>query len=256
MKIKQLFLSLLILLSFGICQNELPPVNLISVPTAGTLQQGTWSLDLLLQRNGGVLSNVLIGMTPNFSLGLSYGIQSLIGDSLPSINRATPEVQVKYRLFEETQMYPAILLGLNTQGLGSFTEGDSTAQSRYDFKAVGFYAVLSKNWDVMGNLGLHLGANINSWEGKDDEYIPNLFVGIDKNLNRSIILLMEYNFAINDKQNPYFNLNDEWPGFFNSGIRWGLSDNLQAEISFNLIRQGVKLKEVNREIRFIYSQSF
>lgn len=256
MKKSQILVLFLLLFSFGISQNELPPINLISVPTAGTLQQGTWSLDLLLQRNGSVLSNVLIGMSPNFSLGLSYGIQSLIGDSLPSINRATPEVQVKYRLFEETELYPAILLGLNTQGFGSFTEGDSTTQSRYDFKAIGFYAVLSKNWNLLGNLGLHLGANINTWEGEDDENIPNLFVGIDKNLNRSIILLMEYNFAINDKQNPYFNLNDEWPGFFNSGIRWGLSDNLQAEISFNLVRKGVKLKEVNREIRFIYSQSF
>ena len=249
-------LSFLLLFSIGKTQEDLPPVNLVSLPTAGTLQQGTWTLDLHLQRDGGVLSNVLIGMTSNFSLGLSYGIQSLIGDSLPSINRATPEVQVKYRLFEESELYPAILLGLNTQGLGTFTAEDSVTNARYDFKAVGFYTVLSKNWDVMGNLGLHLGANINTWEGDTEENLPNFFVGIDKNINRSIILLMEYNFGLNDKSNPYFNLDEEWPGFFNSGIRWSLSDNLQAEISFNLIRESIMLKEVNREIRFIYNQTF
>lgn len=256
MNFKTYCLSLLLLFTIGNTQDDLPPVNLISLPTAGTLQQGTWTLDLHLQRDGGVLSNVLIGMTSNFSLGLSYGIQSLIGDSLPSINRATPEVQVKYRLFEESELYPAILLGLNTQGLGTFTAKDSITNARYDFKAVGFYTVLSKNWDVLGNLGLHLGANINTWEGDTEENLPNFFIGFDKNINRSIILLMEYNFGLNDKLNPYFKLNDEWPGFFNSGIRWSLSDNLQAEISFNLIRESIKLKEVNREIRFIYNQTF
>ena len=256
MKIKAYCLSFLLFLTICFSQEDFPPVNLISLPTAGTLHQGTWSLDLLLQRDGGILSSVLIGMTSNFSLGLSYGIQAMIGDSLPSINRDTPEIQIKYRLFEESEMYPAILFGLNTQGLGKFTQEDSVTNARYDFKAVGFYTVMSKNWNLFGNLGLHLGANVNTWEGNSDGHSPNVFVGIDKNINRSIILLMEYNFGLNDVKNPYFNLNDEWPGFLNSAVRWNITENLQAELSFNLIRDNIKFEQINREIRFIYKQAF
>ena len=155
-------------------------------------------------------------MTPHFSLGLSFGVQNLIGNTKPILNRAVPEVHVKYRLLEESELYPALVLGLSTQGYGAFFDTtyinydkddsilDSIAISRYEFKAHGFYGVLSKNWNFFGNTGLHIGGSINSWEGSDEEKIPNIFMGLDKDINQSFTLITEYNFAINDKNNAVF----------------------------------------------------
>ena len=262
------FLLLILFFNPVISQIKNPPVNLISIPTAGIVEKGTWNLDIHLQKNGGVLSTLLIGMTPNFSLGLSYGVQNLIGDSIPYLNRTVPEVHVKYRILEESELYPALVLGLSTQGYGAFFDTtyinydkdgsiiDSISISRYEFKAHGFYGVLSKNWDFFGNTGLHIGGSINSWEGTDEEKIPNILIGLDKDINQSFTLLAEYNFAINDKNNKSFDSDDKWPGFLNAGIRWSISESLQAEICVNQIRRDQKFYKMNREFKILYQQRF
>ena len=64
--------------------------------------------------------------------------------------KKTPEVQVKYRIFEETESAPAFLVGLDTQGFGPFIEkavpisiGESPSYletiERYEQKAWGLY---------------------------------------------------------------------------------------------------------------------
>ena len=259
------FILISIFISLVVSQENEPPIQLISIPTAGTLAQGTWKLDLHLQKDGGVLSSLLIGMTPNFSIGLSYGVGKLIGNKEPLLNKTIPEVQIKYRVLEETVLYPALVIGLNTQGMGGFSDStyifkdkiiDSTLVSRYDFKAHGFYAILSKNWNFLGNLGFHIGTSLNTWEGVEKERIPNILVGIDKDLNNSFTLLADYNFATNDQNNPFFDLNDEWPGFLNTGLRWSISDNLQVELCINQMRRNQKFYEMNREFKILYKQYF
>lgn len=259
---KKITFILIMFLSFIYSQEKLPPVNLISMPTAGTVEKGAWNLDIHLQKNGGVLSTLLIGMTPNFSLGLSYGVQNLIGDSIPGLNKTVPEVQVKYRILEESELYPAFVIGLTTQGYGGF---DSTYSSlndelvnknRYEFKAHGFYGVLSKNWNLFGNMGIHIGGSINTWEGSEEDNIPNVLFGLDKDINDSFTFLAEYNFAINDKNNNSFDNNEKWPGFLNAGVRWSISESLQAELCVNQIRRTQKFNEMNREFKILYQQSF
>jgi hypothetical protein len=259
---KKIIIIFIIFLSITFTQEKLPPVNLISIPTAGTVEKGAWNLDIHLQKNGGVLSSLLIGMTPNFSLGLSYGVQNLIGNSIPTLNRTVPEVQVKYRILEESELYPAFVIGLTTQGFGGFdstyssVEDDLINKNRYEFKAHGFYGILSKNWNLFGNLGLHIGGSINTWEGSEDEKIPNFLLGLDKDINNSFTFLAEYNFATNDKNNTSFKNNDKWPGFLNAGIRWSISESLQAELCLIQIRKTQKFNEMNREFKILYQQSF
>tara|TARA_B100001971_G_C18058626_1_gene466695 strand:- start:139 stop:858 length:720 start_codon:yes stop_codon:yes gene_type:complete len=234
-----------------------PPLNLVSIPTAGTLPRGTYTIEALLSKNGGLLPKLSVGFTDNFSFGVSFGIQELIGSDKLYYNKTTPEVQLKYRIYEESQSMPALVYGLDTQGRGTFRDAPDT--NRYDQKAWGMYLVLSKNWSLLGNLGVHGGLCKSISENDDGDKDPNIFFGIDKELNRSFSLLIEYDSALNDNENKY-ELDEisfgKGKGYLNAGIRWAVSPNIMMEINFNDINQNTSAEYTNREIKIMYSESF
>ena len=268
------FLTLLTFLcNIGWSQIEqpYPPLNLVSIPTAGTLPRGSFTLESLLITDGGMVPRLSVGFTDNFSFGVSFGVQNLIGGNKPSINKTTPEVQIKYRIFDESEKMPALVYGLDTQGRGLYhavdsisTHGisDSTVTlNRYDQKAWGMYMVMSKNWNFLGNLGLHAGISKSLSENDDRDKDINVFFGIDKELNRSFSLLVEYDAALNDNLGGGdYALNDitfgKGKGYLNAGIRWAMSPNLMLEINFNDINQNTNSEYTNREIKVMYSESF
>ena len=55
-----------------------PPLNLVSIPTAGTLPRGSFTLESLLITDGGMVPRLSVGFTDNFSFGVSFGVQNLI----------------------------------------------------------------------------------------------------------------------------------------------------------------------------------
>ena len=72
-----------------------PPIDLISIPTSGTLPKGTYSIETLLTNNGGVIPKFLIGVSENFTLGFSYGVRKFIGSGDIVKNKAYPEFNLK-----------------------------------------------------------------------------------------------------------------------------------------------------------------
>ena len=89
-----------------------------------------------------------------------------------------PEANLKYRLIDETESFPGLSIGLDTQGQGKFHSADSLM--RYDVKAMGMYISTSKNWITpLGNLGFHLGSNYNFTEINDGDDDINYFFGFD-----------------------------------------------------------------------------
>ena len=269
------FLTLLTFLcNIGWSQIEqpYPPLNLVSIPTAGTLPRGSFTLESLLITDGGMVPRLSVGFTDNFSFGVSFGVQNLIGGNKPSINKTTPEVQIKYRIFDESEKMPALVYGLDTQGKGLYHSVDSIFNShdafastdtlnRYDQKAWGMYMVMSKNWNLLGNLGLHAGISKSLSENDDGDKDSNVFFGFDKELNRSFSFLVEYDAALNDNLGEGdYALNDitfgKGKGYLNAGIRWAMSPNLMLEINFNDINQNTNSEYTNREIKVMYSESF
>ena len=273
--VRTLLLLLPILYNLCLAQVEqpYPPLNLVSIPTAGTLPRGSFTLESLIIKNGGIVPRLSVGFTDNFTVGISYGVQNLIGDTKPSINKTTPEVQIKYRIFAESEKMPALVYGLDTQGRGEFHKQDSILSisgrsdntrtlNRYDQKAWGMYIVFSKNWNLMGNLGMHVGISKSLSENDDGDKDLNVFIGFDKELNRSFYLLVVYDAALND------NLTEEdygaiikitfgrGKGYLNAGVRWAISSNLMLEVNFNDINQNTEAEYTNREIRVMYSESF
>ena len=264
------FLTLLTFLcNIGWSQIEqpYPPLNLVSIPTAGTLPRGSFTLESLLITDGGMVPRLSVGFTDNFSFGVSFGVQNLIGGNKPSINKTTPEVQIKYRVFDESEKMPALVYGLDTQGRGLYHAVDSISThsisdstvtlNRYDQKAWGMYMVMSKNWNFLGNLGLHAGISKSLSENDDGDNDINGFVGIDKELNRSFSFLVEYDPALNDDDHTLKYITfGRGKGYLNAGIRWAMSPNLMLEINFNDINQNTEAEYTNREVKVMYSESF
>ncbi len=269
MKFKTAFVTLtLILLGLGVAQEAqpYPPLYLVSIPTAGTLPKGTYTLEMLLQNNGGILPKLAVGLTDHFTIGMSFGVQKFIGDVKAELNKQTPEVQLKYRVYEENTSWPAIVVGLDTQGRGAYhvkaVDNDTTtvALNRYDQKAWGVYVVASKNWNLLGNLGMHLGISKNNWENKDGDGDIDLFFGFDKQLNRTFSLLLEYDAALNDNADAY-DINTitfgKGRGYLNAGLRWAIAPGLLLEFDINNITLNNDASSYsNREVKILYSESF
>ncbi|MAW74846.1 MAG: hypothetical protein CMG09_02845 [Candidatus Marinimicrobia bacterium] len=242
---KKIFLTLLF--SITICQDSqpYPPLELISTPTAGTLPKGTFSLETALMNGGGLLPKFSFGITDKFMLGISYGIQGFIGSDDIEKNKSMPEIQIKYRIYDETEAMPAFVIGLDTQGKGKYFA--SSSLQRYEQKAMGVYFLASRNWNMLGNLGFHIGVNKNLFEKKDGDEDFNLFFGIDKEINESFSFLMEYNFARNDDGEHTDDcildcILRDGKGYLNAGLRWIATDNLMLEINVNDILKNNKYK--------------
>ena len=110
----------------------------------------------------------------------------------------------------------------------------------------------------MGNLGVHIGLN-KSLESYDDDDI-NIFIGIDKEINKSISFMMEYDAMLNDNDNEY-NYEEltigKGIGYLNAGFRWMIADNILVELNFNDINRNQKISQTaHREFKFIYSKKF
>ena len=260
-----IFIVLLSTFSFAQEEQPFPPLDLISTPTAGTLPKGTYIFETLLSARGNILPEFLLGITDNFSIGFSFGIQGFIGNGKIEKYKSTPEINLKYRLYEENEFFPAVTIGFDTQGKGNYNKYNE----RYDQKAMGLYIVASRNWSALGNLGLHLGINKNIIESNDDDKDINLFVGIDKEINRAFSLIAEYNFARNDDElvTEGISLRDS-KGYLNLGVLWSATDNLLIELNFNDNLKNIKylnenpsdnfttFKSRNRELKVIYFEQF
>ena len=77
--INKLFIALLAL-AFLKGQEYPPPTDLITIPTAGTLNRGSFAMDMRFQDEGGLILGLSAGITDRFQFGMSFGSPNLIGD--------------------------------------------------------------------------------------------------------------------------------------------------------------------------------
>ena len=236
-------------------QSYPPPSSLVTLPTAGTLQRGSFALEMRIQKFGGLTSSISVGLTDRFQLGISYGSANLIGDD-SLIWYPKPETNLKYLLIDESETSPGISLGIDTQGLGKFNSDDSLM--RYDTKALGLFAVASKNWVTpLGNLGWHFGSNYNFVETNDNDKDVNFFMGFDIEFNPELSMMFEYNAALNENNMTSKNIALSRGGYLNAGVRWTFVERLHIEIDFNnLMFDKKKVDYFNREIKITYIEYF
>jgi len=224
------------------------PLDLIDMPTAGTLMRGSFRSQLRAYANGGLLGGLEVGLTDRFMFGISYGGTNLIGRGTVDWN---PQVgaTVRYRLLEEDYNLPALTLGYNSQGYGAYI--DST--ERFMNKSLGVFAAVSKNYEFLGNFGIHGGINY-SFEHGDGDKDLNFFVGMDKSLNPELSLTAEYDFAVNDNSGKALGNGN---GYLNTALRWIFAGRLQIDfILKNILNNSEKISSISREIKITYVEIF
>lgn len=228
--------------------------SLIDIPTAGALHRGEYDFETRIFPNGGILIGFSVGLFDRFNMGVSFGGTDIISDS-PEVNwNDQPGVEVKYRLFEENVLFPAIAFGYSSQGYGYFEENLITEEKRYRNKARGLYAVASKNFQYLPqrDLGVHGGVNFNTSERDDDESM-NFFLGLDLAINEELSLLTEYDFALDDDSDYAYG---EGSGYFNAGIRWTFGDHLLFQFNFKDIFSNNRYSDTAiREVKIVYVQN-
>ncbi|RKY71198.1 MAG: hypothetical protein DRP97_02450 [Candidatus Latescibacterota bacterium] len=224
------------------------PRTLIECPTAGLLPRGSFDFDLRIFPNGGMLSGVNIGLMNRLLIGFSFGGEGIIGngsvDWYPGI-----EFGAKYRLFEEGQRWPAIAIGFDSQGFGHYDED----LERYARKSKGFYAAMSKNYNMLGTFALHAGVNY-SLEREDGDDDVSGFIGLNKALNDELSIMAEYDLALNDNDDKSLVSGE---GYLNTGVRWTFADRLNLEFDLKDLTEKRRGNEGPvRELRITYVEYF
>ena len=220
--------------------------RLVDSPTAGLIEKGRYAMDLRLFANGGVAGRLQVGALKRLSIGLSFGGERLIGegdiDWYPRV-----EVTARYRAIEENQTWPALVLGYETQGYGTYSN------ERYQVKSKGFYLVVSKNYtSSFGQFGLHAGANISREDADDDDW--SAWFGVDKSLNEELALLAEYDLARNDDGLLARGIEE---GYLNVGARWVVAPQLKIACYLkNTLSSGRFDPHSSRELSVIYTEEF
>jgi len=222
---------------------ELEPRMLVDSPTAGLLERGSYAIDLRIEPGGGLLTGISVGLASRFMLGVSYGASSIVGAGWPDWNPRV-EFAARYRFIDETPYLPAVALGFDSQGFGGFDD----AKDRYHIKSRGFYATASKSLAFLGPTSVHAGANY-SLERDDEDKDVNVFAGIEKGLNPELVLVAEYDAALNDDV-----LADPRKGYLNAGVRWMFAGQLTLGFDFKDLLE--HSGHVNRSARVSYAEYF
>jgi len=222
-------------------------VRLIDSPTAGLIAKGSFGVDLRFFPSGGVLGQLNAGVLDRLTIGLSFGGEQIIGaQDVEWYPRVEPAI--RYRLIEESSALPALALGYETQGYGTYLAG------RYQIKSKGVFLALSKNYtSALGQFGVHGGLNL-SREGRDVDRDLSGWVGLDKSVNEELSLVAEYDLGLNDNSRAAIGSGE---GYLNAGVHWNAVENLSLGFLLkNILGNGDADPQMSRELSVRYIEDF
>ncbi|MCK4460401.1 MAG: hypothetical protein KAW46_01280 [candidate division Zixibacteria bacterium] len=237
---------------------DVPPRWLVDMPTAGTVPRAHYTVGFRFYPNGGALARTNIGLSHRLTLGISYGAEDIISNREPNWNPKI-EFNVKFRIIDEIEVFPAVTVGFCSQGLGAW----NSDLDRYAFKSRGFYAVVSRSFYFYDwTSGWHAGINYSMENDIDDETDANLFGGFDATFKYNFALMIEYDAALNDNKSK---LPDGTPnefaghgrGYLNSSIKWLVTENFELEFLMkDLLVNRPEADTFTRAVRLTYIERF
>jgi hypothetical protein len=105
----------------------------------------------------------------------------------------------------------------------------------------------------LGTIGVHGGVNY-SFETGDGDKDLNLFFGFDKSINPELLLVGEYDFALNDNDSRSLGAGN---GYLNVGIKWIFAGKMNIDFLLkNLLENKNNHPHMSREIRISYVEIF
>jgi hypothetical protein len=194
---------------------------IVDMPTAGVQSKGTFGAYSQLFSNGGLLIELTVAPFVNFNIGLSYSGTNLLGTGEANFQKY-PGVQIKWRIIDETLGYPAILIGLNTQGRGAFI----SSMNRYETISPGLYAAVSKDFKwLLGSISLHGGIDY-SFDPPAQERMVNIYFGIEHSIGGPVAIVLEYNPTFDDTHHKGM----KTQGMMNAALRWSFTKGHTLEL--------------------------
>lgn len=230
-------------------ESKFEPRTIVDMPTAGVLSKGNYSINGNTFPNGGIALNFTAGIFTNFNLGLSFASNNIISnENLESQN--LPGINLCYRIVDEKKEFPAITLGVNTQGKSRYLVDNK----RFETLSPGLYLAVSKYFDsFIGNNSVHFGVNY-SFEPVPTKRNINSYFGFEQTLGSSLSLNLEYNLLLNESDNLIYK---NGKGLFNSSIKYSFDNNLSIELQFrDLLRSNTQNLGINRIFAFEYIAKF
>jgi hypothetical protein len=215
--------------------------HLIDLPTAGITPAGDLAIDVEFFQESGFLTGISIGALDRMMFGISYGGTHVVGGGDVQWNNL-PGFQFKLRIAQESVDFPAIAVGINTQGKDPYIEDPG----RYTIKSMGAYLVGSKNYECFGYLAIHAGVNY-SFEHADGDKDINLFASAEKTLGPFLSILGEYDLGSNDNSGDAFG---KGRGYLNLGARVSVGFGVSLSFAFkDLLHNGLGETAGNRVIQ-------
>lgn len=158
-----------------------PMLEAVDIPTADILDPKTFSTSFRFYRAGGITSRLVLGPFKRLNVGFYLDSQHLIGGEGPHLIR--PSAFIKFRVFDGTDIIPALALGYDNQGY-------LYQESSKDFlqKEKGIYLVMSHEIFIP-DLEFHAGVNI---PRVDEDGTPFGFFGATWKIVPSFAFLAEY----------------------------------------------------------------
>jgi hypothetical protein len=189
--------------------------TLIDMMTAGILEKGLVGATSDILPGGSFIGKIEVGVFDNINFGISYGGSNIIGAGSPGWYKY-PGVNLRFRIFNESFVMPALTFGFESQGKGPYFD----SSGRYAIKSPGFFGAVSKNFACLGFLSLHGTLNY-TLESRDGDNYVDLNVGVEKTIGPSLSVIGEYDFALNDNNTQYFGKGN---GYLNMGLRWVMGE--------------------------------
>ena len=216
--------------------------KLVDMPTTGVIEPGSVSTEILALPFGVVIGKVTVSPFRNFSLGISYGGENIIGTGSFRWYKKIG-FNAKFKLFSDTKILPGIAIGFNSQGKGLYLD----SLTRYENKSPGAFVAISKNYSMLGYLSLHAVVNY-SFEVGDNDKNFNFQIGFEKTIGGFISLVGEYDFAFNDDKN----IVGKSYGYLNFGLRASISNSFTVGIDIKNVFQNKTLPQYKNIERGIF----
>ena len=207
--------------------------KLVDMPTTGVIEPGNISTEILALPFGVVIGKVIVSPFRNFSLGVSYGGENIIGTGSFKWYKKVG-FNAKLKLISDTKLLPGIAIGFNSQGKGLYFSD----LKRYENKSAGAYLAVNKNYSLLGYFSLHGVINYSFEDGDNDKNF-DLQIGFEKTIGGFISFVGEYDFAFNDDKN----IIGKSYGYLNFGIRAYISNSFTVGIDIKNILQNKNLPQ-------------
>lgn len=200
---------------------------IVDMPTAGLLAKGKYAIHLYTFTQNSVMAEWSLAPLTGVNIGMSFGGSNIIGEGTPEWQHL-PGLHLRLRPIDETQTFPALVLGVSTQGRGVY----NTASKQFQVQSPGVFAAASKSFRWLGTMALHGGVHY-SFELAPAKRVINPYIGIEKSVGSSCALHLEYNAGLYAENSPLL----AQQGLLNAAVRYSFGQGFTLEFQLQDILQ-------------------